>query len=72
MMSQSRDAVAELKKIDHTLTQIGKTSDLTSQELEHLGISAFKTAGKYGKEASDYLTSIQEMLHAGFSNVSVK
>ncbi|MCI8661522.1 MAG: phage tail tape measure protein [Lachnospiraceae bacterium] len=68
MISKTKDAIKELKEIDHILTQISKTSNLTSRELEELGNTAIQTAGKYGRDASDYLTSVKEMYHAGFSN----
>lgn len=68
MVSETKEAIGELKEIDNILTEISKTSDLTSQELEKLGNTSFKTAGKYGKEASDYLIGIQEMYRAGFTN----
>lgn len=68
MVSKTKEAVVELKEIDNILTEISKTSDLTSQELEKLGNTSFKTAGKYGKDASDYLSGIQEMYRAGFTN----
>lgn len=48
------------------LTEISKTSDMTAQELERLGDTSFKSASKYGKTASDYLTGIQEMSRSGF------
>ena len=59
-------SLGTLKDIDDILTEIGKTSDLTTQELERLGDISFKSASKYGKTASDYLTGIQEMSRSGF------
>ncbi len=63
-----RQAVTELKELNNILTEISKTSDLTATQLERLGNSAFDTASKYGKKASDYLTGVQEMYRAGFDN----
>lgn len=63
-----RNAVTELKELDNILTEISKTSDLTEQQLRKLGDTAFDTASKYGKTASDYLTGVQEMYRAGFDN----
>ena len=63
-----REAVNELKDLDDILTEITKTSDLTEQQLKKLGDSAFDTASKYGRTASDYLTGVQEMYRAGFDN----
>ena len=65
-----REAVDELKDLDDILTEISKTSDLTEQQLKKLGDTAFDTASKYGKKASDYLTGVQEMYRAGFDNAS--
>ena len=59
-------SLGTLKDIDDILTEISKTSDLTAQELERLGDISFKSASKYGKTASDYLTGIQEMSRSGF------
>ena len=64
----TKEAVTELKELDNILTEIRKTSDLTSQQLKKLGDNAFDTASKYGKTASDYLTGVQEMYRAGFDN----
>ena len=61
-------AVDELIDLDDILTEITKTSDLTEQQLKKLGDTAYDTASKYGKKASDYLTGVQEMYRAGFDN----
>ena len=63
-----RNAVTELKEIDTILTEISKTSDLTTEALIKLGKTSFDTASKYGRKASDYLTGVQEMYRAGFQN----
>lgn len=63
-----RNAVTELKEIDTILTEISKTSDLTTESLAKLGKASFDTASKYGRKASDYLTGVQEMYRAGFQN----
>lgn len=65
-----RQAVTEIKELDNILTEISKTSDRTVQSLEKLGNSAFDTASKYGRTASDYLTGVQEMSRAGFNEQS--
>ena len=67
-IQKTREAVRELKELDSILTEISKTSDLTRSQLEKLGDTAFDTASKYGKKASDYLTGVQEMYRAGFDN----
>jgi TP901 family phage tail tape measure protein len=65
-----KDAISELKELDDILTEISKTSNLTSSQLKELGNSAFDSASEYGKSASDYLTGVQEMYRAGFDNAS--
>lgn len=67
-VQKTREAVKELKELDNILTEISKTSDLTTAQLKKLGDTAFDTASKYGKKASDYLTGVQEMYRAGFDN----
>ena len=68
LISKTREAVVELKDLDNILTEISKTSDLTTSQLKKLGDTAFDTASRYGKKASDYLTGVQEMYRAGFGN----
>ena len=63
-----RRGINELKELDDILTEISKTSDLTTDQLKELGDVAFDSASKYGKKASDYLTGVQEMYRAGFDN----
>lgn len=63
-----RNAITELKEIDTILTEISKTSDLTTEALAKLSKTSFESASKYGKKASDYLTGVQEMYRAGFQN----
>lgn len=65
-----RQGVEELKNLDSILTEISKTSDLTTSQLKELGDTAFESASKYGKSASEYLTGVQEMYRAGFDNAS--
>lgn len=65
-VSNFTKSLGTLKNIDDILTEISKTSNLTAQELERLGNTSFKSASKYGKTASDYLTGIQEMSRSGF------
>ena len=42
----TKQAVSELKEVDNILTEISKTSDMTSQELEKLGMSSYSSASK--------------------------
>lgn len=66
LFSKTRESISELKELDDILTEISKTSDLTSQELKELGLSSYDTASKYGRTASDYLSGIQNMSQSGF------
>ena len=60
------NSIGELKSIDGILTEISKTSDLTTGQLKTLGETSFGSASKYGKKASDYLTGVQEMSRSGY------
>ena len=66
LFSKTKDSISELKEINNILTEISKTSDLTTQELEKLENTSFNSASKYGKKASDFLLGIQEMSRSGF------
>lgn len=65
-VSAVTDSISELKEIDTILTEISKTSDLTTSQLKTLGETSFDSASKWGKKASDYLTGIQEMSRSGY------
>lgn len=68
VVSETKEAIVELKDIDTILTEISKTSELTKQQLKELGNTSFETSSKYGKKSSDYLVGIQEMYRAGYAN----
>lgn len=69
-LEQVRNAVEELKKLDSVLADISKkTGNLSKQDLSSLGETAFETAGKYGKQAYEYLDTIQKMTDAGYDNL---
>lgn len=67
-VSKVKDAVSEIKNVDDIITEISKTSDLTERQLKTLGIISYDKASKFGKTATNYLTGVQEMYRAGFSN----
>ena len=67
-VSKVKDAVSEIKNVDDIITEISKTSDLTERQLKTLGITSYDKASKFGKTATNYLTGVQEMYRAGFSN----
>lgn len=68
LISKTQEAITELIELDTTLTEIHQTSNLTKKELEDLGNTAFETASKYGKSASDYLSAVKEMYAEGYKN----
>lgn len=61
-----QNSVIELKNVDSILTEISKTSDMTTDQLTKLGETSFDSARKWGKKASDYLLGIQEMSRSGY------
>jgi hypothetical protein len=65
-VSKIKEAVTELKTVDTILTEITKTSNATEAQIKKLGEASFDAASKYGRKASDYLTSVQEMNRSGF------
>ena len=66
LISKTKDAISEIKELDNILTEISKRSDMTSQQLNKLGMDAYDAASKYGRTASDYLLGVQEMARSGF------
>lgn len=66
LISQTKNAVSEIKELDNTLTEISKTSNMTGQQLKQLGMDAYDSASKHGRTAGDYLTGVQEMNRSGF------
>ena len=69
LISKVKHAAAELKNVNSIMTEISKTTDrLGKTDLSAIEKSSYQTAGKYGKKASDYLTGVQEMYRAGYSN----
>ena len=65
-ISETREAIVNIKELDNTLTEISKTSDMTSESLEKLGMSSYDTASKYGRTSSDYLSAFESMARSGF------
>lgn len=65
-VSETRQAVTEIKELDDIITEITKTSNLKEDELVELTNSSFSKASKFGKSAADYLTGVQEMSRSGF------
>lgn len=69
LVSKIRSAIIELKEVNSIMTEISKTADqLSKTDLSNVESSAYSTASRYGKKASNYLTGIQEMYRAGYEN----
>lgn len=69
VISQTQEAITELKEVNTLLTDISKANDsLSKSELEQIGDNSFDVASKYGKSATDYLTSVQEALDNDYQN----
>ncbi|MCM1237502.1 MAG: phage tail tape measure protein, partial [Ruminococcus flavefaciens] len=69
LVSKIKNAITELKEVNSIMTEISKTADqLSKTDLTNIEKSSYNTASKYGKKASNYLTGIQEMYRAGYSN----
>lgn len=70
-ISQIKSAISELKEINTLLTEISKADNsLSKSELSQIGNDAFEVASKYGKTATDYLSGVQEMSRAGYTNAT--
>lgn len=63
-----QNAIESLKEIDSILTDISKTSNLSFSQIKNLEDHSYQMASKYGKKASDYLSGVQDMAGAGYSN----
>ena len=68
-ISQTQNAVSELKEIDTLLTAISRTnSKLSKSDLAAMGNRAFDTASKYGRGVTELLSKIQEASLAGYED----
>ena len=72
MLAYIKKAMEELRRVDDILVGISKTSNLTDAQLKQLGETAFDSASKFGRSASEYLNAVQEMAHNGFSGQQVE
>ncbi|MDE6208456.1 MAG: phage tail tape measure protein [Lachnospiraceae bacterium] len=69
IISETKEAISELKDVNTYLTQISKTNNsLSKSALEQLGNDSFEIASKYAKTATDYLSAVQKMSSAGYKN----
>lgn len=68
-VNKVRDAISELKEIDTYLTEISKANDkLSKSQLAKIGTDSFGVGSKYGKQATSYLSAMQETSRAGYDN----
>ncbi len=65
IVSQTKEALSELKALDTALVQLGHATGFSQNELKDLGRTALESAGRYGKTAESYLSLVQEMYQAG-------
>lgn len=72
LTSYISSAVNELRNIDDILTEISKTSNITTENLKELGYASYDAASAYGRVASDYLLGVQEFSRAGYDEASAK
>ncbi len=71
LVSKTKEALTELRKVDTLLTQIANENKrLSKADLEEIGNNAFDAASKYGKSAADYLTEVQNASRAGYQNAA--
>lgn len=69
VFSETKEALTTLKEVDTYLTEISKANDkLSKSDLKQIGNDSFDVASKYGKEATSYLSGIQEASRAGYEN----
>lgn len=66
LVYQFKQSVSELKDIDDIITEISKTSDMTTPQLKELASSSFDKASNLGRTASDYLSGVEEMARSGY------
>ena len=68
-LSEMRETLTELKEIDSCLAEIRKiNTSLSKAQLKQIGNDAFDIASKYGKQASDYLSSVKSLAKAGYDS----
>lgn len=69
IISKTRDAISDLKKVNTLLVEISKENNkLSKSDLAQIGNDSFDIASKYGKTAADYLSDVQEAARAGYEN----
>lgn len=67
-LDKLKKSLTELASLTKTLDEIRVISNLSKAELQELGDTAYETAGKYGKNIEDYLSSVRAMADSGYEN----
>lgn len=67
-----RGGLSTLKSVDTYMTEISKTSDMTSKQLQDYAENAFAVASKYGTTVENFLSATEEMARSGFSGESLQ
>lgn len=69
IQSKAKQAAGELKELNRLLTELKKADHtLSDADLERTLSNAFDNAGKYGKNVTDYLSSVLEAARMGNKN----
>lgn len=69
LISKTKNAISDLKEINKLLTVISKANGkLSKAEVAKIGNDSFDIASKYGKNATDFLSGVQEAFRAGYEN----
>lgn len=69
VISETREAFTELKKVNTLLTEISKANEnLSKQQLTKIADDGFDVASDYGKSVTHYLSGVQEASRAGYEN----
>lgn len=72
VISETREAFAELKEVNTLLTEISKANEnLSKTQLTKIADDGFGVASNYGKKVTDYLSGVQEASRAGYENAEV-
>lgn len=72
VISETREAFAELKEVNTLLTEISKANEnLSKTQLTKIADDGFGVASNYGKKITDYLSGVQEASRAGYENAEV-
>lgn len=69
LTDRAKQAVTELKEINSLLSELRRADHtLSKTDLKRIGDNAVDTAGKYGKNVSDYLSAVLDASRMGHKN----